>query len=507
MTQTLQRVRTAKQTDIVTATQPVSSLLRLDIPMGYALTRMLPTEQNPYRLFVPPSRYFEQTGHNVWGPFLAFYEAHGGLPLFGLPLTEVLYERGARVQYFERARFALPEDQSDAIQLTPIGQMLAETQVPPTALAVREARQGDRRQYVEETGHTISALFADFWSEHQGEHVFGNPISEAFLTTIDDGQQAHPAMVQYFEQARLEYLLPNGERAAEIRIGLIGGEYATRQISHPVLFEPVAPIRQLSIASAFVGAYSSSAHNVRIAASQLDGVVIPPQQAMSFLAEVGEVSVEAGYASGGAIINGEIAEVVGGGICHVSTILYRAALEAGLKIIERHPHTLALDEFSDSPGLDSAVFTPNLDLIWYNDTDGPISIASQITDDGYFTIALWGYDDGRTVLISDAAMTYGSKPAESIWRYDEDLPKREVRQIAYGTPSLSVLVERNVWDTTGETLYSDEIVSHYEGLHDVFLYGPGVDPACERGEKDCREQELEALLEDCERMIPKRVRT
>ncbi len=57
------------------------------------------------------ARYFPETGHNLGGPFRAYWEAHGGLSLYGLPLTEELREvsptdgKEYTVQYFERARF------------------------------------------------------------------------------------------------------------------------------------------------------------------------------------------------------------------------------------------------------------------------------------------------------------------------------------------------------------------------------------------------------------------
>lgn len=78
------------------------------------------------RLFHPPDPpqpwngaggYFAETGHGVEGSFLAYWQSHGGMERFGLPLSEQLRERlenGATytVQYFERARLELhPENQ------------------------------------------------------------------------------------------------------------------------------------------------------------------------------------------------------------------------------------------------------------------------------------------------------------------------------------------------------------------------------------------------------------
>ena len=49
--------------------------------------------------------FFPQTGHSIGGAFRAYWEARGGLAIFGLPLTEEITEGGRRVQWFERVRF------------------------------------------------------------------------------------------------------------------------------------------------------------------------------------------------------------------------------------------------------------------------------------------------------------------------------------------------------------------------------------------------------------------
>ncbi len=60
--------------------------------------------------------FFSETGHNVSGDFLAYWQRNGGLAQFGYPLSEVISEKledgnTYQVQYFERARFeAHPEN-------------------------------------------------------------------------------------------------------------------------------------------------------------------------------------------------------------------------------------------------------------------------------------------------------------------------------------------------------------------------------------------------------------
>jgi len=64
----------------------------------------------------PGMAYFPETGHNLGGRFLDYWQANGGLAQFGYPLTEEFTEQledgnTYQVQYFERARFELhPEN-------------------------------------------------------------------------------------------------------------------------------------------------------------------------------------------------------------------------------------------------------------------------------------------------------------------------------------------------------------------------------------------------------------
>jgi vancomycin resistance protein YoaR len=110
------------------------------------------------------------------------------------------------------------------------------------------------------------------------------------------------------------------------------------------------------------------------------------------------VSQRAGYTQGQAIVDGSVGTIIGGGICYVSTALYRAAFLAGLPIVERRAHSLALASFSDIPGFDAAVDTIGLDLRWRNDTPSTIAIAAELHD-GQLSITLWGIGDGRSTTM------------------------------------------------------------------------------------------------------------
>jgi len=73
--------------------------------------------------------YFSATGHTLAGKFQDFWTVHGGLELFGYPISEVIDQNGTKVQYFERARFELREGEggTTTVELTPLGQQIWNT--------------------------------------------------------------------------------------------------------------------------------------------------------------------------------------------------------------------------------------------------------------------------------------------------------------------------------------------------------------------------------------------
>ncbi len=77
-------------------------------------------------LAAPPSGdriFFAESGHSIGGVFRTYWQAHGGLAVFGLPLTEEITENGRTVQWFERARFELDPKGQGTVNDVQLGQL------------------------------------------------------------------------------------------------------------------------------------------------------------------------------------------------------------------------------------------------------------------------------------------------------------------------------------------------------------------------------------------------
>ncbi|XGV99459.1 MAG: VanW family protein [Leptolyngbya sp. BL-A-14] len=99
-------------------------------------------------------------------------------------------------------------------------------------------------------------------------------------------------------------------------------------------------------------------HNLALAIQRLQNIAILPGAIFSFWQLVGEPSQAKGYLEGRTIIQNQLKADVGGGLCQLSGLLYVLSLKAGLKVLERHPHSqdIYTDETRFAPlGSDATV--------------------------------------------------------------------------------------------------------------------------------------------------------
>ena len=137
--------------------------------------------------------------------------------------------------------------------------------------------------------------------------------------------------------------------------------------------------------------------NVRLSAEAVDLTAVRPDEVFSFNGTVGMRTEAKGYRPGLMYSNGDVVMGLGGGICITATQLYKAALESGLKLIERHPHSGPVSYAN--PGRDAAVSFGWADLRFKNDTGNVILIRCTVRENELI-VAFYGKNrPGRTVEI------------------------------------------------------------------------------------------------------------
>ena len=125
-------------------------------------------------------------------------------------------------------------------------------------------------------------------------------------------------------------------------------------------------------------------HNLSVAITKLNNIIIQPGEIFSFWKLVGNPSQQNGYQKSRSIINGELEAAIGGGLCQLSGLIYFLALQAGLVITERHAHSIDIytEEERFTPlGSDATVTYGYKDLRFINPYHFPLLIAFQLSAD------------------------------------------------------------------------------------------------------------------------------
>jgi len=171
----------------------------------------------------PERRFFPESGQTVAGVFLQFFDRHGGLDIFGPPISGELVEDGVRVQYFRNLRLELHPENPRPYRVQPglLGDLLGKPQAPiPSALIPLAGNPTER--YYPQTGHTIKQGFLTFFDYYGGLDLFGYPISEMIV-------EADGRVVQWFQKAQLEWR-PN-QTGGQIRLAPLGEVFYNQKYS------------------------------------------------------------------------------------------------------------------------------------------------------------------------------------------------------------------------------------------------------------------------------------
>ena len=194
-------------------------------------------------------RCFPETGFCISGPIRSYWEQHGGLAVFGYPITPQQTETvegiwTGPVQWFERDRLEDHANEGRGILAGRLGARYLELGGRPWETLPRAPGPGDPAQcrFFAETGHLLCGRFRTYWERNGGLERFGYPISEAF----DEQIEGRTYLVQYFERRRMEYHPEHAGTPYEVLLGLLGREVYHRQtnawfFSPPPPFPPLAP--------------------------------------------------------------------------------------------------------------------------------------------------------------------------------------------------------------------------------------------------------------------------
>ncbi len=233
--------------------------------------------------------------------------------------------------------------------------------------------------------------------------------------------------------------------------------------------------------SYFYGSSEERIQNIQAAAERFHGVMVAPGEIFSMGETMGDVSLENGFAEALIIYGGRTIKGVGGGVCQVSTTLFRTVFNAGFPVVERYSHAYRVSYYEMTAsgavdnrlaGLDATVYFPLVDFKFKNDSPYWILMETYVNVSARsLTWKFYSTSDGRTVSW-DTTGPVDIVPAPSpLFEENPDLKKNEMKQVDYAANGADVTVTRTVYQN-GAVLFQDQFITHYEPWQAICQYGP-----------------------------------
>ncbi len=215
--------------------------------------------------------------------------------------------------------------------------------------------------------------------------------------------------------------------------------------------------------AAFTTKYDESnvarSKNIALAASRIAGTTVGSGETFSFNACVGARTRENGFEEAAVIREGEFVRGVGGGVCQASSTLFGAALRAGMRIEESHPHSLAVSYVAPSQ---DAMVSECSDLKFSNPCPYPVYILAEAAG-GEVTFYLYGMPDGRRYEVESRVLYRLDPPSVKIVEGKEN---RIVRKERAGLCSESYLAVYEGDTAVSRTLIRRDTYACVQGIEE-----------------------------------------
>lgn len=238
-------------------------------------------------------------------------------------------------------------------------------------------------------------------------------------------------------------------------------------------------IRELvgSGVSYFAGSIAGRIHNITLASKRVSGTLLAPGETFSFNKAVGEISDATGYRKAYVISAGRTVLDDGGGVCQVSTTIFRAVLNAGLPIVARTAHSYRVAYYEQrgfEPGFDATVWAPAVDLTFKNDTDHHLLVQAVVDPaNAKLQVDIYGTADGRKVAISEPVLANFKAAPEDRYQEDPTLPAGIVKQVDFKAAGITSVFGRKVM-RGDKTIIDETFKSIFRPWQAVYLVGTGT---------------------------------
>src|SRR3989339_73299 len=354
----------------------------------------------------------------------------------------------------------------------------------------------NKKLIVSYEGHTFVYQNEEVFNLLDPNNFYDNQKISTIITDISTKLNKEPVnSIFVFDEGRVKEFTPSEDGVKveeELLFQMILGNLRTLEetstqesnILVPVVLTPpqttTSDVNNLGIkeligrgVSFFAGSIPGRIYNINLASSKFIGILVPPGETFSFTKIVGDISAQTGYKQAYIISQGKTILGDGGGVCQVSTTLFRAVLNAGLPILERtaHAYRVGYYEQSSPPGLDATIYSPTVDLKFKNDTGSHILIQTKVDNKKMMlTFEIYGTNDGRVANITKPQVSNQIAPPPDVYQDDPTLPAGKITHTEHKAWGATVIFNYSV-ERGGEIIFKKTFTSKYQPWAAVYLRG------------------------------------
>lgn len=219
----------------------------------------------------------------------------------------------------------------------------------------------------------------------------------------------------------------------------------------------------------FGGGTKDRQHNIETGVAKITGMLLAPGQEFSTVNAIGDITKETGFVEEFVIDKDQTIKEIGGGLCQVSTTLFRAALNAGLPITERLNHAYVVPYYG--PGLDATIYEPHPDFRFVNDTAHYILVQGA-ANQNEVTFEFYGVNDGRVAEVSKPVLSNEKPVPPDRYIASPTLPAGKTTCTTSTYKGITADVTYNVTYASGQTK-TQNFHSVYQAWPKVCLFGTG----------------------------------
>lgn len=217
--------------------------------------------------------------------------------------------------------------------------------------------------------------------------------------------------------------------------------------------------------TSYYGSPANRVHNIKVGAEKFNGKLIAPEEIFSFNQNLGAVDGSTGYKKELVIKKEGTIPEFGGGICQVSTTVYRAVLLSGLPIVERNQHSYAVSYYSQilGDGLDATIYLGGADLKFQNDTGQHLLVQTYTENDYELYVVFYGTDLGKKVELEGPYLSNYHSPGGTMYIDTDKLAIGQTKQVERAHTGFTALWYRHISDKEGN-LSTETIETNYRAI-------------------------------------------